>query len=53
MLPTLDTPSFLPDRAAPMSARGPEDKGSSRGTSLTVATTSATMEGVEEDSWLF
>jgi hypothetical protein len=36
---------FLPDRVAPVLARGPEDKSSSGGASLTVAATSATREG--------
>jgi hypothetical protein len=36
---------FLPDRVAPVLARGPEDKSTSGGASLTVAATSATREG--------
>jgi hypothetical protein len=53
MLPTSDTSTFLPNRAAPAPARGPEDKSSSGGASLAMAATSAAREEEEDDSWLF
>jgi hypothetical protein len=50
MLSTLGTPAFLPDRTTLALTRGPKDKSSSGGASLTMATMSAARE--EEDSWL-
>jgi hypothetical protein len=51
MLSTLDTSTFLPNRAAP--APGPEDKSSSGGASLAMAATSPAREEEKDESWLF
>jgi hypothetical protein len=51
MLSKLDTPAFLPNHTTPAPALGPEDKRSSGGASLAMATMSVAREE-EEDSWL-